>query len=116
MTVEPTERRCEVNTMNMPGFTAEASLYKTRGHYQADRSRGPYRHAQPADSHGPLVVPAGTCEECEMDADVREWHCYDNVPPGPLQATCIANSNRVLVMCLRHCDRNPAERAALLKA
>ena len=90
-----------MNTMNMPGFTAEASLYKTSGHYQADRSRGDYRHGQSADSHGQLVVPAGTCEECEMMADDREAYCYDNVPPGPLQANCIANSNRVLRMCLK---------------
>jgi hypothetical protein len=105
-----------MNTMNMPGFTAETSLYTTRGHYQADRSRGHYRHGQSADSHGQLVVPAGTCEECEMAADVREAYCYDHIPPGRLQARCIANSNRVLVMCLRHCDRYPAESAAPLKA
>jgi hypothetical protein len=27
------ERKCEMNKMNMPGFTAETSLYKTSGHY-----------------------------------------------------------------------------------
>ena len=26
-----------MNIMNIPGFTAEASIYKTSGHYQADR-------------------------------------------------------------------------------
>ena len=26
-----------MNVMNMPGFTAEDSLYKTSGHYQTDR-------------------------------------------------------------------------------
>jgi len=26
-----------MNTMNMPGFTAETSLYQTSGHYQAGR-------------------------------------------------------------------------------
>ncbi len=90
-----------MNTTNMPGFTAETSLYKTSGHYQADRSRGHYRHGQSADSHGQLVVPAATCDDCERAADVREAHCYDNVPPGPLQAICIAGSNRVLRLCLK---------------
>lgn len=90
-----------MNAMNMPGFTAETSLYKTSGLYQADRSRGHYRSSQSADSHGQLVVPAATCDECEMAADVREAYCYDNVPPGRLQATCIAGSNRVLRLCLK---------------
>jgi hypothetical protein len=27
-----------MNIMNMPGFTAEASLYKTNGHYRSDRN------------------------------------------------------------------------------
>jgi hypothetical protein len=90
-----------MNTRSMPGFTAETSLYKRSGRYQADRSRGHYRHGQSADSHGQLVVPAATCEACEMAADVREAHCYDNVPPGPLQALCIAGSNRVLRLCLK---------------
>lgn len=26
-----------MNTMNMPGFTAQASLYKTSGHYHTDK-------------------------------------------------------------------------------
>jgi hypothetical protein len=91
-----------MNTMNMPGFSPEASL-KTSGHYQADTSRGHYRHGQSADSHGQLVVLAATCDECEMAADVREAYCYDNVPPGRAQVRCIANSNRVLLLCLRHC-------------
>jgi hypothetical protein len=90
-----------MNTGSMPGFTAETSLYKTSGHYQVDGSRGHYGHGQSADSHGQLVVPAATCDECEMAADVREAYCYDNIPPGPRQALCIAGSNRVLRLCLK---------------
>jgi len=28
-----------MNTMNMPGFTADASLYETSGHYQSEATR-----------------------------------------------------------------------------
>jgi hypothetical protein len=36
-----------------------------------------------------------------MAADDREAFCFDNIPPGPLQARCIAGSNRVLLLCLK---------------
>jgi hypothetical protein len=91
-----------MNTTNMPGFTAETSLYKTSGHYQAHRSRGHYRHGQSADSHGQLVVPAATCDECEMAADVCEANCYDNVPPGRV-ARCLRICNRALEACFHNC-------------
>ena len=84
--------------MNMPGFTAETSLYKTSGHYQADRSRGHYRHGQLADSHGQLVVPAipycGNCDWILDNCARNGWRprglcnycargiCYDEPSPG----------------------------------
>ena len=37
-----------MNTMNMPGFTAEASVYQTRGHYRLATGRA-----------GGIVVPMG---------------------------------------------------------
>jgi len=46
-----------MNTMNMPGFSADASLY---------RSSGYYRHGQSADSHADTVVPAiPFCGNCD---------------------------------------------------
>ena len=45
--------------MNVPGFTAEASVYNTTGSY--------YSNGQSADSHAGTVVPAipfcGNCDE-----------------------------------------------------
>jgi len=35
MTIKPSALRGKVNRMNMPGFTAERSLYKITGHYQS---------------------------------------------------------------------------------
>jgi hypothetical protein len=41
-----------MNAVNIPRFTGEASLY---------RSRGYYCHAQAADSHAHIVVPQLRC-------------------------------------------------------
>jgi len=38
-----------MNTMNIPGFAAEASLYKTSGHYQSVTTQG--------NSRGGAVIP-----------------------------------------------------------
>lgn len=38
--INPTKRGLEMNAMNMPGFTAETSLYKTSGSYQSVAARG----------------------------------------------------------------------------
>jgi len=55
-----------MNTMNMPGFTAEASLYTTTGHYQWIRSPSvesgkhgaiPQQFALPYQ-HGVLTAPS----------------------------------------------------------
>ena len=51
-----------MNTMNMPGFTAEASLYKTNGHYRLTT-----RSAGRADAHLGLR-PARPCHfRCRME-------------------------------------------------
>ena len=41
MTVEPNQpkERCEMNTINIPGFTAEDSLYKSRTQYNMSATR-----------------------------------------------------------------------------
>ena len=50
-----------MNTINMPNFTAEASLY---------RSSGSYRSGQSADSRADTVVPAiPFCGNCDYILD-----------------------------------------------
>ena len=79
-----------MNSMNMPGFTADAALYKTSGHYQADR------HAISSRMH--MIIPAiPMCQNCDAILDRCEsngWrpralcnacsvgNCYDE-PPVP---------------------------------
>jgi hypothetical protein len=79
-----------MNAMNMPGFTAETSLYKTSGHYQAGR------HAINSPIH--MIIPAiPMCQNCDYILDQCEIHgwrpravcnaclfgnCYDE-PPVP---------------------------------
>jgi len=79
-----------MNTMNMPGFTANASLYRQHGYHRRD---------QFSDSRAGMVVPAipycGNCDQI-LDhclnvgwprrhialCDACFWgHCSD-VPPG----------------------------------
>jgi hypothetical protein len=57
-----------MNTINMPGFAAEASLYKTRGHYRlkaswADGAGEPGVFAQQIE----LECPAKGCGRCIPD-------------------------------------------------
>lgn len=79
-----------MNAMNMPGFTAETSVYKTSGHYQAGR------HAINSPIH--MIIPAiPMCRNCDYILDqceINGWHpravcnacgvgyCYDE-PPVP---------------------------------
>jgi len=80
-----------MNTMNvMPGFTAEASLYKTKRHYQAGR--------RALNSSIDTIVPAiPMCRNCDDILDrceTRGWrpravcnacavgNCFDE-PPAP---------------------------------
>ena len=74
--------------MSLPQFTAAASLY---------RSRGYYRHGQPANSPAGAVVPAiPACRNCDYILDNCEqngWrpravcnacaigYCYEDPPP-----------------------------------
>jgi hypothetical protein len=61
-----------MNTMNMPGFTAEDSLYKTGGHYQTSR------HA--IDSSTQIIsriYPAAAKMEEEVIVITEQW------PPDP---------------------------------
>lgn len=70
--------------MNIPGFTAEASLFMTRGAYSLT--------GQSAGSHANAVIPAiPRCENCE---DLLE---YCRTHGGRPRAACIACATG-------HCD------------
>ena len=91
MTVKSTEEEIK---MNVPGFTAETSLYKTSGRYQALHAA----LARPAESLSNTVIPAiPACRNCDDILDRCEIHgwrpravcnaclfgnCYDE-PPVP---------------------------------
>ena len=78
-----------MSIMNIPGFTAEASLY---------RSGGYRRHRQSADADVRVVVPAipycGNCDWILDNCERNGWHprglcdmclrgmCYDQPTPG----------------------------------
>jgi hypothetical protein len=80
-----------MKAINMPGFTAETSVYKTSGHYQA------VRHAINSPIH--MIVPAiPACKNCDDILDrceINGWrpravcyacgvgYCYDEPPPDP---------------------------------
>ena len=65
-----------MNTMNMPGFTAETSLYKTSGRYQSVATQSYSRGEQRVISQLLLpyyAIPCGVCSAayraCEEDCD-----------------------------------------------
>ena len=65
--VQESERRYEMNTMkNMPGFTADTSLYKTSGRYHsvANRSHG---------SGEPRVI--SQIRAGGLGGGLNEWQC-----------------------------------------
>ena len=79
-----------MTVMKMAGFTAETSLYKARGHYQAGR--------QAINSPVPGIIPAiPACQNCDWileQCELNDWRpravcnacavgwCYDE-PPMP---------------------------------
>ena len=78
-----------MSILSIPGFTAEASLY---------RSSGYHRHRQAADAHDGIVTPAipycGNCDWILDNCSRNGWHprglcdmcargmCYDEPTPG----------------------------------
>lgn len=55
-----------MNTMNMPGFTAEQSLRAVRGRHRSSRSAAPWSS---------VVIPAiPRCENCDALLDYCETH------------------------------------------
>lgn len=93
--------------MNMPNFTAEASLYRTRGTYRTSRSSG---FGDP--QHSNLVTPAygpsshAPCDTCLLSCVVGYGICFASAalkwPPALLGCfTAYAN-------CIAVCEFGPA--------
>jgi hypothetical protein len=74
----------------MPGFTAEASIYKTSRHYHASR-RSP---SSPTDMITPAIPACRNCDYILDQCELHNWrpralcnacavgNCYDE-PPAP---------------------------------
>ena len=94
-----------MNTMNMPGFTAEASLYKRSGRYQSvatqSFSSGEQRVISQMRAGGGL---GGFW--CEAWCDAKFAACCLLCPEtGPAAGACAALCyTEVLEPCLQRCD------------
>jgi hypothetical protein len=71
-----------MNTMNMPGFTAEASVYKTKGRYYTTS----ISHELLSMSEG--VELAGTCTCTAPGCDNPTCSCTCPPPQDPCQIKC----------------------------
>ena len=76
--------------MNIPKFTAEASVYKSSGHYMARGVAGSpsLLVATPAAIRVPLICPTHCYPECQCDSTGCNCYCYcpvrGPVPPALL--------------------------------
>ena len=70
--------------MNMPGFTAESSVYRTSGHYQMTAG---------FDANGGVIRPQACDRDC-MSECVEA--CDYDFPPGRMRAQCV-------LACPREC-------------
>src|SRR5262245_1681098 len=96
--VHTTERRCEMNIMNMPEFTAEASLYKTSGCYQMTSS------THRVGLNASLVQPSAAIYVngifyCYGEVTGNGVVCYSggggpSEPPEPVCGPCIRGRQR----------------------
>jgi hypothetical protein len=81
-----------MNAGNMPGFTAEKSLYKASGHYQAGR----YAITPPIHTIIPAIPACRNCDDILGRCENNGWNprglcnlcaigwCYDEPPlPDP---------------------------------
>jgi hypothetical protein len=73
--------------MNMPGFNAEASLYKSNGRYQAEAFK------QANEGVYPARIACDTCSDVYDD-------CLDGCGNTP---RCRTSCRRVLDNCLNNC-------------
>lgn len=86
--------------MKMPGFNAEASLYRTRVLYSANGLLG----------QGQGGVRPQSELSCEQDcAEFCDGDCGD-LPLGANQAACARAAARCFKSCTRGCEPNRASR------
>jgi hypothetical protein len=67
--------------MNMPTFTAEASLYKTRGHYQTGRHVTNLPREMTPPIYPAMVATGVNCRNC-VGGDCAELHCFEHWTHG----------------------------------
>ena len=61
---------------NLPGFTADLSLYRTRGHYQSARGFDSSTEGNPL--YPAMIATDGiNCSNC-VGGDCAELHCFEN--------------------------------------
>jgi hypothetical protein len=96
--------------MSIPGFTGEASLYKTSAHYRAMAgspndlvgSRGIFPQLSRGWG-GPGACDQGCKALCELQFDLDEQDCWDK---GKLY-DCVEDAERKLEGCLDNCGCGP---------
>src|SRR5262245_4366358 len=99
-----------MNTMKMPGFTAEASIYKTNKHYQTagimvDAATS---GIAPVYSILPQLMPVNGDVVCRLVGE--DIICYEGgggSPEGPpgagWGASCLSGDGKKLCHCPRNC-------------
>jgi hypothetical protein len=77
--------------MNMPGFTAGASIYKTSGHYLtgAPNELGGSRGVLPQVQDDTVWTTDKICEAC--GCTVSGFQCNCGLRPDPKKVECIKN-------------------------
>ena len=61
---------------NLPGFTADLSLYRTSGHYQSARGFDSFPQGNPL--YPAMIATDGVnCSNC-VGGDCAELHCFEN--------------------------------------
>jgi hypothetical protein len=74
--------------MSMPGFTAEASLYSSKGHYRAATLAHP--------NISQVVVPQSEWSECMFNCEMRYMEC---VQSGGSSLTCFREHSKCRWEC-----------------
>jgi hypothetical protein len=94
--------------MSIPGFTAEASLYRTSRFYSSVRPRDPWEDTreilpQLARGWGGLACNEACKALCEIQCDLDEQDCWDNFR----LYDCVEDAERKLERCLDNCGCGP---------
>ena len=82
-----------MNTLNMPGFTAETSLYKTRGRYHIAVSDAIYSNSVISQLHPPPGLCAKASRFCRDPGQGGQWcdildRCFDDSGCSPGLSLC----------------------------